>query len=144
MAKKKITAQDAVDVLNRALEADRGAVMALRDAKVPCNDALALDPTIQVSSTNDPAIVHDAYQGGELITVGGGKRYQVGFLGMLNGIFGILPSGQGRIAAVYELVCANCTLDEKDVKGLVAGSKCPSCGMPLRIGRLMKFVEVKR
>lgn len=74
-----ITAYDAVDLLNQALFDDREAITKLFEHRVSCNEALAYHPTIQVS-----------------------EDFQVGFLGLLNGIFGVNESQIGHICAVYE------------------------------------------
>jgi len=57
--RKKIKISDAVKVLNRAVKADPEAMAALRDAQVPCNEALAMDPEIQVAMKQTPGSVHD-------------------------------------------------------------------------------------
>lgn len=74
-----ITAYDAVDLLNQALFDDREAITKLFEHRVSCNEALAYHPTIQVKEDNT-----------------------VGFLGLLNGIFGVNESQIGHICAVYE------------------------------------------
>jgi len=65
-----ITVDEAIAVLNRALEHDREAVSAVLLNRVPCNEALADDPTVQVS-----------------ITDGGSSTLSA--LGLLNGLFGV-------------------------------------------------------
>lgn len=72
----------AVMVLNRALARDTKAVNALVKTRVACNAALADDPTIQVRDRE-------------------GFR-SVGLLSLLNGVFGLLDGGRGRIAAVID------------------------------------------
>ena len=74
-----ITAYDAVELLNQALFDDKEAITKLFQHRVSCNEALAYHPTIQVS-----------------------EDFQVGFLGLLNGIFGVNESQIGHICAVYE------------------------------------------
>jgi hypothetical protein len=70
---------EAIQALNSMLAADPEAMLALVEARVPCNDALANHPTCQV---------------------GGDKgAYAVGMLGVLNGIFGKDEAGWGYIAA---------------------------------------------
>jgi hypothetical protein len=141
--RKKVSISDVLKVLNRALEADPDAMAKLREAKVPCNEALAHDPEIQVGMEEHPGSVHDVWEDDEPVSVGGRKVYSVGFLGVLNGIFGIdKRTGFGAIAAVYDVVCANCKLSPKDVRGLSVGDECPNCGVPLKLGPLLKFVAV--
>lgn len=140
--RKKVNVSDVLKVLNRAVKADPEAMAALRDAKVLCNEELAHDLEIQVSMEEEPGSVHDVWEDDEPVTVGGRKVYEVGFLGVLNGIFGIDErTGLGAIAAAFEVVCSNCKLDPKKDLGKV-GDPCPHCGMPLRRGPLRKFIAV--
>ena len=77
---KKITPQDAVDLLNEAAKLNAQAIRALVDHRVRVNDKLADHPTIQVAV----------------------NRYEVpylGMLGVLNGLFGIDEHGCGAILA---------------------------------------------
>ena len=82
MSSRSVTVQDAVGMLNRALAADRPAIAALIANRMPCNEALADDPTIQVGRQH------------------GG--FNVGMLGILNGLFGVDGAGWGSIAGVFE------------------------------------------
>lgn len=65
--------RQAVRVLNEAFRADPAAVHALICNRVPCNETLADHPTIVVSSVRTSA---------------GGEHYNVGPLGILNGVLG--------------------------------------------------------
>lgn len=76
------TPEEAIDVLNRALEADPEAITALMDFHAPCNDALADDPTIQVKG------IKNADNGFDPL---------VGCIGLINGIFDIREDGRGYI-----------------------------------------------
>jgi hypothetical protein len=67
---KTRTIQDVVDALNEAFEEDPVAIRALLINIVPCNEALAGHPTIQVAPM--------------------GSGYTVGALGLLNGVLGAL------------------------------------------------------
>jgi hypothetical protein len=80
MAKFKTHLDTAIDVLNRALAADPVAMAMLFGFRTPCNEALANDPTIQVSNYR-----------------GEGNQNLVGPLGVINGLFGIDSRGWGRI-----------------------------------------------
>jgi hypothetical protein len=71
-----------IALLNSALAADRAAVSALVEQRVPCNEALRDHPTIQVA-VND------------------GQSY-VGLLGMFNGLFQPDERGYGPIAVEYD------------------------------------------
>lgn len=81
--KESITVDDVLDVLNRATEADPEAMRALVRDRVPCNQQLADDPTIQVGVKR------------------GSPR--VGLLGIINGLFGIDGKGWGPIMAEVEV-----------------------------------------
>ena len=72
----------AIDVLNRAVEADAVAMEKLCSSRTPCNQALADDPTIQVGT----------WEG----------ETTVGMIGVLNGLFGINEHGWGAIGAIFE------------------------------------------
>lgn len=81
-----VTVEHAVEVLNRALDADPDAISELIFTRVPCNDALADDPTIQVGARE--------HKGAPVP-----GTTEVGILGIINGIFGVHPgTGYGRIA----------------------------------------------
>lgn len=129
MIRQFVTIEDAIKVLNRAFEADPLAMDALRSAKVPCNDALANDPEIQVGICNrrKEAVQETNY-------------YGVGFLGVVNGLFGIDDrTGYGAIAMSYDVDCpSGCEVDD----GLRAGDKCPACGKGLVLGALLGFTKV--
>ena len=91
------TPAEAIDVLNRIHAADPTVLPALIDHRVECNRALADDPTVQVG----------VIPGMETMTTPGFDRYNVGLLGIINGIFGIRSLSeahgtQGWIAAVYD------------------------------------------
>ena len=79
---KKVTAEDAVALLNEAVKLDPEAMHALVASRVPCNDEFADHPTIQVLDLDRK-----------------GNKPVVGLLGILNGLFGIRENGQGYLAA---------------------------------------------
>lgn len=74
----------AIEVLNRINEKDPVALRALIDHRVPCNQALSDDETVQVGVIN------------------GG--YEVGLLGVINGLFGVdtMHDNWGWIAAYLD------------------------------------------
>jgi hypothetical protein len=88
MIRQSITPQDAVDLLNEALQLDGDAMTKLVGQRVECNRALADHPTIQSGhpdifiGEDDPCEIHC-----------------VGLLGIINGLFGIDENGYGAIAA---------------------------------------------
>jgi len=83
------TARIAIMILNEALQADREAISQLLRVRIPCVDALARHPTIQVDcSSGSP---------------------HVSPLGLMNGLFGILSDGYcpdkegfGLITAIWD------------------------------------------
>jgi len=95
-----ITIEDALTVLNRMLAADPVATQKLVQGRVPCSDALAEDPTVQVYSTP----IYNIKPGkmgrhvGEVV----GQDHKVGLLGVINGMFGKDEDDWGPIAAVYD------------------------------------------
>lgn len=91
-----------IEFLNQLLELDPVAVSALVERRVPCNEALAVHPTVQVCSE--------------------GSEYRVGLLGVLNGLFGVDQELWGPISAQYneddlERVVGFVRTDEPDVRG---------------------------
>lgn len=113
--RESITIDDALEVLNRAFDADPLAIDALRSAQVPCNEHLADDPEIQVRAVHRS---DDEYATNH-------HRYMVGFLGIINGLFGGTATGAGAIVMVYGIDCpSGCELAGFDVK---VGDVCPLC-----------------
>lgn len=125
MIKSSVTIEEVLEVLNRAVEVDPEAMHSLCTNRVPCNNTLAKDPTIQVSKT-----------------LREGANYKVGLLGILNGIFGTDESGWGTIAGEFEVVCPSCKTQGE--KGTSEGDLCPVCQTPLTSGKLLKFVDLNR
>jgi len=85
-----ISVDHAVEVLNEALKADAEVISRLVNQRLPCNDVLANHPTIQVA----PHVVKEgdfAY-----------ANYEVGLLGIINGLFGVDDKGWGFIAARFK------------------------------------------
>lgn len=84
MIAQSVTIDDAIDVLNRALQKDRETMSQLfLDGKFYCNDDLADDPTIQCGSRDG--------------------RATVGPLGIINGFFGVDDSNYGAISMQVDL-----------------------------------------
>lgn len=84
--KQFVTQEWVVTFLNTMLEIDRKAVSGLFLYRLGCNEELANHRTVQVRE----------YSNGE---------YSVGFLGILNGLFGIDKDGWGPIAAIVDKQC---------------------------------------
>jgi len=80
-------------------EVDADAIKALIETRVPCNTALADHPTVQVHLKG-----HDNQDVDQIPEAE--REWQVGFLGILNGLFGRYgenpKKGWGQIAAVFE------------------------------------------
>jgi hypothetical protein len=126
-------ARQAVDVLNRALAEDPEAMRRLMsEAYVPCNRALADDPTIQVHT--------------EKVEVGGalGDFFSVGALGLINGIIGVRQNGCGYVAAVFNLECPRHG-EHPDYKDKKIDDSClvEGCDKKLKLGTLVCFEVLK-
>jgi hypothetical protein len=78
-----MTIQTVVDLLNNAFKSDPSAIHALMVNRVPCNEQLADDPFIVVET---PPVLT-------------GDHFQVGALGLINGVLGSL--GMPRVALTY-------------------------------------------
>ncbi|MCD6220687.1 hypothetical protein J7K25_00815 [bacterium] len=82
MIKKNVSLEEVVAFLNELTKIDRKAMQKLCKTRVKCNKKLAKHPTVQVVKNKN----------GET---------KVGFLGILNGLFGIDEKGWGTIAANF-------------------------------------------
>lgn len=86
MIKPSVTITEVVEFLNGLNRLDPVAMTALVENRVHCNIAVADHPTVQVSTRKDED----------------GEGYEVGLLGIINGIFGTDAKGWGPIAAEYD------------------------------------------
>jgi hypothetical protein len=84
--KKSVSPQEVVDFFNELLEIDREAISEIILGRVQCLPALAEHPTVQVGDHN---IANRYEQEAE-------HFYDVGALGILNGLFGIHDEGKHR------------------------------------------------
>ena len=76
-----ISAQDAVDFLNSLLRVDPDAIFKILNTHVECTESLSTHPTVQVRKWSlEPKKTH----------------YSVGFLGVLNGLFGVISHGKKK------------------------------------------------
>lgn len=82
--RESVTIDEAVSFLNELTNIDPAAMQAFVLTRVPCNDALADHPTVQVLDGGDD-----------------GLGPKVGTLGILNGLFGTDSHGYGPIAADF-------------------------------------------
>jgi hypothetical protein len=71
-----------VEFLNQLLQYDRAAIASLVANRVPCNKALANHPTVQAGFHNG--------------------AFNVGLLGLLNGLCGTRENETGLINAIYD------------------------------------------
>lgn len=78
---------NAIEVLNRIHKADPTILQTLIFTRVPCNETLAKDPTVQVGC------IDSKWPGTEP------KEWEVGILGIINGLFGVDDRNIGYIAA---------------------------------------------
>ena len=113
--------QHMLDVLNRAISADPVAIANLIEHRVPCNQQLANDPTIQVSSYR-------------------GDGFTIGMLGVICGIAGCHEDGYAKIAAVFSTECPR----HGKVSAAV-GESCPKvgCAEIVRLGSLEGFERTR-
>lgn len=91
------TPAEAVEILNRIHAADPTVLQALIEHRVPCNYALAEDPTVQVGLRADWLQAHRDDPNPTTR-----REYEVGFLGIVNGLFGARANGWGWIGADWE------------------------------------------
>jgi hypothetical protein len=104
-----------VETLNRAIAADRDAMFKLFEYRVPCNNTMLEDPTVQVVFNPDDGA-------------------QVGLLGVLNGIVGLVAgTTSGAIAAKYAIKCSEC---EKPMYASVTEGVCV-CGGDIVVTELL-------
>lgn len=82
MLKKIISPQDACDLLNEFLKLDPECARAFFSHREKCNEAVTQHPTIQTFQ----------YEG---------ESPKVGFIGLINGMFGVKEDGMGAIC--YEI-----------------------------------------
>ena len=84
-----VSVDKAIDVLNRIHSADPSVLSNLIFSRVPCNEELANDPSVQVG------VVPKKYELDD-------ELWEVGLLGIINGIFGVDEDGYGYIAANFD------------------------------------------
>ena len=82
MVKESVTLKETVDFLNSLIKVDSSAINSLFSTRISCNEDLADHETVQVMAR--------------------GEFFQVGMIGILNGLFGIDEHGWGHISADYD------------------------------------------
>lgn len=120
MVKRRVTPGGVVKLLNEMVKLDRKAVDDLISHRATCNEELSKHRTVQVRKI--------------------GRNYQVGLLGVLNGIFGVDERDRGIIAAVYRVICPN---GHNTPDGSTILHNCTVCGETFILGELMKFQVLK-
>lgn len=75
--KESITIDEMIDYLNELIEKD-SSIRHLLDIRIHCNEETYNHPTVQVGPH--------------------GNIYMVGFIGIINGMFGVYDNGMGPIA----------------------------------------------
>jgi hypothetical protein len=106
--------------------------------RIPCNEKLANDPTIQVAGTPHPC----------------DHNFEIGLLGIINGIVGEHQNGWGYICAVFQLECPDHGAERPEFKDHKEGDICPfktrlmtyehglettDCQHKLQCGKIVKF-----
>jgi hypothetical protein len=81
MIKAHVTLEETAEFLNELLKTDPTTINALFNMRIYCNQGLAEHPTVQVGCQGE----------------GKHKICQVGFIGILNGLFGSDERGWGRL-----------------------------------------------
>lgn len=81
-----VTVEGVIDFLNELVKLDKLALERVMLHRVPCNNALADHPTVQVGYGPPGSL----------------PPWEVGMLGILNGLFGVSGDGYGFITAVID------------------------------------------
>jgi hypothetical protein len=123
-------------LLNELLELDYEATVALVfGPHVPCNQAVADHPSVQVCELSEE------HQKGE-------RKWGVRVMGLLNGVAGHYPDGYGRVCGIFEVQCPEHGVfkDEKGnpvlLKRTMPGGGVCACGKKLELGKLVRFARV--
>ena len=119
MIREVIGIENALNVLNRLVETDPKAARTLVETRITCSEGLANDPEIQVGFDSKGA-------------------FQVGFLGIINGLFGSTEDGYGAICANFKVQCSKDPSHGGDGSDNIL-SDCPVCGASLELGDLLNF-----
>lgn len=82
--RESITITEAINYLNELANIDRKAICDLVNARVRCTETLAAHPTAQVGAVESAT-----------------DKYEIGMLGLLNGMFGVDQHGWGPIMAIF-------------------------------------------
>ena len=80
-----IAVNRAIEVLNEAINSDQEAILSFFSHRVECNKKLADHKSVQVRQTGKQKF-----------------KYNIGVLGLINGLFGVNEIGSGHIAMVFD------------------------------------------
>lgn len=134
MIQETVTLDHVLEVLNDALEIDPEAMNDLVEARVPCSEALAEHPTIQVHTVRMTVFSNNKSEET--------KTHTVGLIGILNGLFGADNDQWGTIAGEFDIECpGGCALPEGH---RTQPGPCLVCGATTEMGKLTKFVDLGR
>jgi hypothetical protein len=117
--KESVTIDEVIDILNELGRLDGVALNNLVEHRIVCNSSLAAHPTVQV--------IWDKAE----------EVYRVGFLGFVNGLFGVDDDGYGPIVAGYEVACPN----GHDVSKAPGNEPCPECKADLEPIAVKGFIR---
>lgn len=99
MVKSTLSLDQAIEFLNSLVEIDAKALANLIETRVACTTKLTAHPSVQVQIKSGDNRDADSIPKDQQI-------WQIGFLGVLNGLFGTISDGDkkgwGPIAAVFE------------------------------------------
>lgn len=82
MIKQTLCLDEVIDYLNEIIAIDAQALTALTNTRVHCHEGFAEHPSVQV-------VDRDGF-------------YSVGFIGIVNGLFGVDEEGYGAIVFVFD------------------------------------------
>jgi hypothetical protein len=94
MVKELITIDDTIYFLNELISIDPNAIKNLINARVLCNQQMADHPTVQVGRISDKTHKYNEKE-----------PFRVGFIGILNGLFGTIPEGTHKGWGVITFIC---------------------------------------
>lgn len=119
MIKESISIDEVIEFLNELIKTDPDTMYKLVENRISCNNDMLNHPTVQVQDYD--------------------SNPKVGFLGIINGLFGTDEKGWGPFAAVFDVICPKCGSQD----GL-CDEPCPKCGQDLVLGHLIEFKRTKK
>ena len=109
MIKETVTLEETAEYLNELLKTDPGTINALFNIRSTCTEAFANHPTVQVGCQGE----------------GKNRWCQVGFIGILNGLFGIDEKGWGHLVLTLDngAITGFSVLSDSDIIGFESGEQ---------------------